>query len=248
MPELYHFYTDAGEHWRYNDGKRTETLAFLDYAPQPISRTRWKRDLKDQSITLRVPLMLDPFNLFVTGNPATVLWGEILKTTSGTRIVAGKVVSVESIVADRIHEVRLMVSSRKLLSDVPARKFAPGCQWDLGDAGCGVVLNDFRKVFAVVGTISDHGLTVTHPDIGDEADGYWTRGYLQNGSERAFILSHVGNVLTLLNPFVRLTNANFELYPGCDKSTATCEAKFNQLSHFNGFPKVPRKNPVTEGF
>ena len=33
------------------------------------------------------------------------------------------------------------------------------------------------------------------------------------------------------------------LYPGCDRTLATCTAKFGNSANFGGFPFIPTKNP-----
>jgi uncharacterized phage protein (TIGR02218 family) len=38
----------------------------------------------------------------------------------------------------------------------------------------------------------------------------------------------------------------FNIYPGCDKKQATCSTKFANLTHFRGFPYIPRPRLPSE--
>jgi len=50
-----------------------------------------------------------------------------------------------------------------------------------------------------------------------------------------------GTSLTLLYPLesVPATGDGFTVYYGCDHTPGTCQAKFNNLANFRGFPFVP---------
>jgi hypothetical protein len=44
-----------------------------------------------------------------------------------------------------------------------------------------------------------------------------------------------------------LVGDNVTLTAGCDRTRATCVAKFNNLANFMGFPYIPTKNPYSSG-
>jgi uncharacterized phage protein (TIGR02218 family) len=145
------------------------------------------------------------------------------------------------------------VELRSLAADMDetrGRRFIRACDADLGDARCKVALDDpnYRADVTVAELLNAEAF------FADEINGFaanWFRGgkirfdtganaglsveigehYLQNG--RA--------VLRLWKPLP------FDLAPGdaaivtagCDKSYATCRAKFSNGANFRGFPHIP---------
>ena len=61
-----------------------------------------------------------------------------------------------------------------------------------------------------------------------------------------FILHHVGLTIQLATnlPFAPTIGDPIILLPGCDKTAATCQAKFNNLIHFRGYPYIPKPDSV----
>lgn len=78
------------------------------------------------------------------------------------------------------------------------------------------------------------------------ADGWLDLGYVEFmagalvGVRRA-IRQHVSGELRLLLPLPAdpAVGDVVQVYPGCDKSLATCRAKFNNAARFRGYPFVP---------
>jgi uncharacterized phage protein (TIGR02218 family) len=64
-----------------------------------------------------------------------------------------------------------------------------------------------------------------------------------NGVQR-FIVGQSGGALTLWRPFpVIEVGSTVTVYPGCDRSLATCAARFNNAENHGGFPWLPTVNP-----
>lgn len=90
-------------------------------------------------------------------------------------------------------------------------------------------------------------LTVT--EAASQADGYYRGGVVTFGTERRMIRSHVGSALTLLSPVPGLAaeiassgTASVSIAPGCDRTTATCIARFANIGNHGGFPAMT-ENP-----
>jgi len=87
-------------------------------------------------------------------------------------------------------------------------------------------------------------VTLTMVGANAFADGWFNGGMIQYAGNYRFILSHVGNSITLSRPLAGLTaGISVDLYAGCDHAKETCSAKFNNIVNFGGFPWVPTKNP-----
>jgi len=124
------------------------------------------------------------------------------------------------------------------------------CDAELGDARCGFALD--RPGFAATGTVAAAGASdaVRVAGLeGHEAGWFssgtltWTGGARTGRIER--ILAHrkegSATVLVLLpsiGPAIVPGDA-FSVVAGCDKSFATCKAKFANALNFRGFPHLP---------
>lgn len=127
---------------------------------------------------------------------------------------------------------------------LPRNILQPTCMHTLFDVGC--TLN--KSAFAVNGSVQA-GSTVNKLITNlTQADSYFDNGQLvfTSGANNG----HVAAVRTYTNSggtvyfFVPLPTApaigdTFTIYPGCDKTQATCTAKFSNLANFGGFPYVP---------
>lgn len=96
----------------------------------------------------------------------------------------------------------------------------------------------------------DNTYTITGAD--SQPDGYWLGGLLEYNGEYAFIVAHAGTSITVRIPIDSLdaqidatSSVAVQLAPGCDRSAATCENKFNNLLNFGGFPDMPTDDPFS---
>lgn len=132
----------------------------------------------------------------------------------------------------------------------PKNYFLPQCNHALFDAGCGLSKASYATAgsadSSTVTTITDAGLT--------QAAGYFAQGYVvitsgANAGLTRSVKDFSGGVLTLLYPLPAACAAGdtFTVYPGCDKTQATCRDKFANLSHFRGFPYVPTPEVIEMG-
>ena len=137
-------------------------------------------------------------------------------------------------------------------------RYQRSCPHVLYGNGC----NAAKEDFAVSGQVSNvSGTTVVMPVAATFPNGWFTAGMIEapDGTMR-FITAHSGDTLTLIRPLDSLSEAFAKqgygqgygygygglvarIFPGCDRTTATCSAKFNNLNNFGGFPFIPTKNP-----
>ncbi len=133
----------------------------------------------------------------------------------------------------------------RLLVAMPRNTFAPNCTHVLFDAGCALT----RATYAVNGTVGGGATVTTFPTNLTQADGYFELGVLAftsgalNGVRAAvrLYLNAAGTVTVAVTLPVAPGNGDtFTIVPGCDKTQATCTAKFSNLAHYRGFPFVPK--------
>lgn len=135
------------------------------------------------------------------------------------------------------------------LDEERGRRFQRGCAADLGDAACGVNLSApaFRFTTHVSGAASQASFEIP---AGGFAEGWFMGGALivrsgANASAKLHVKTHRVRGATAVIIFWTPAAAPFsmgdevELVAGCDKSFATCGAKFANSPNFRGFPHIP---------
>ncbi len=144
--------------------------------------------------------------------------------------------------------VVLTVSSQlELLNlDMPRNLLSPGCIHSLFDNGCALAQAYYAEYdWVTAGT----AISVNSTGLGMPS-GYFTTGTMiftsgANTGTAATIKQHTlangVNTFTLMAPLnsVPMAGDNFTVFPGCDKTMATCQAKFNNLNNFRGWPFIP---------
>jgi uncharacterized phage protein (TIGR02218 family) len=132
------------------------------------------------------------------------------------------------------------------------------CRHALYSRGCNLNLDDWGTV-AVLEAMT--GTVLTIPEAASEPDGWYLGGIVKadNGVMR-WVTEHVGDQVTIFLPFDgvegALANSGYgnnygnyyggygvTMYPGCDRTTETCDSKFSNLLNHGGFPWIPSRNP-----
>lgn len=127
---------------------------------------------------------------------------------------------------------------------LPRNILQPTCIHTLFDSGCTLS----KTSFAVNGTVQA-GSTVNKLITNlTQADSYFDNGQLVftsgvNNGHTIAVKKYVnsGGTVYFVVPLPALPSAGdtFTIYPGCDKTQATCSGKFSNLANFGGFPYVP---------
>jgi uncharacterized phage protein (TIGR02218 family) len=151
-----------------------------------------------------------------------------------------------------VAEVR---SLAHVLGQTVGRTFQAGCDAALGDARCGIDLENARyKGTGVVTDLLRDRAFMASGLSGFEA-GWFTSGTLNwtSGANAGRITEVLGHgldgsiaILTLLEAPVRAVaeGDSFIARAGCDKHIATCSARFANTANFRGFPNIPGQDAV----
>lgn len=145
-------------------------------------------------------------------------------------------------------------SFAKAFDEERGRLYMRSCSADLGDARCGLAL-----VAAETEVVeSDGRLSLSAEGMGSYADGHFTGGRLvftsganagfatevkrhgREGAQALFQLWQAPAAPIAAGDGIRVT-------PGCDKSFATCRAKFGNGVNFRGFPHMPTTDFIIGG-
>ena len=151
-----------------------------------------------------------------------------------------------------VAEVR---SLAHVLGQTVGRTFQAGCDARLGDARCGIDLENvvYKGTGVVTDLLRDRAFMASglaRFDAGWFTSGtlIWTSG--ANAARITEVLAHGldGSIatLTLLEAPVRAIaeSDSFIARAGCDKRIATCSAKFANVANFRGFPNIPGQDAV----
>lgn len=258
MADLFTITLLGGQAIRLTSADIALTVNGFTHQPAIIKRTRTRAVLgiEVDTMTLTISPTAD---LTVLGNPflqavhagaldgAEVLVERIFMESWGNTATAGFVHLFEGSVASPLVDGAKAVIKVKSMTDqlnvmMPRNLFLPSCGRVLYRSGCGVD----RALYATGGIVlSGSNKTALLAGL-NKPDGYFNQGYMMftsglNSGVIRTIKSHTMNLLNLSLPLAYLPAAGdtFTVYPGCDKTLATCSAKFNNIIKFRGFPWIP---------
>lgn len=167
---------------------------------------------------------------------------------AGERVVlaAGELGDVT--VRDSAFEAELRGPASRL--DAPAsEQTSPECRADLGDRRCRVDLAPRTRVTRIGAVIGDGAVEVTGAA---GAEGAYAGGRLRwlsgrNSGIARGVAASEGAQLTLAEPppYPAAIGDLVELREGCDKSFATCVARFDNGANFRGEPHLPGMDLLT---
>ncbi len=156
----------------------------------------------------------------------------------------------------RVQFVAEMRSRAHVLNQTVGRTFQASCDASLGDARCGIDLEDpaWKGPGTVAVLLRDRAFYVA--GLSGFAAGLFTFGTLTwdtgaNAGRRVEVERHevasTGEaIITLLEPPGSPIAANdaFTIRAGCDKAFATCRDRFANGVNFRGFPHIPGQDTV----
>ena len=139
-------------------------------------------------------------------------------------------------------QVRVNSDLEALSVNLPRNIYQAGCLHTLYDAGCGLTETSWQ----VGGSVSTGVTTSVIPCNLTAASGWYNRGTLRfiNGDLAGVartIKSYVPGQATLFLPLPAVPDVGdlFVAAPGCNKTQATCSAKFSNSASFRGCPFIP---------
>jgi len=237
--------------WAYTSAEEAIQIPGWEdpFEPAPILAERQEHGSEDTAggITLTVPRTLPCIGDFVAYAPAgrlSLTLIQVHRTSLGEYKTPfrGSVVGVEW--EDSLARLTCQPITHEFGRLIPRLGYQRQCNWPLYSAGCGINAASFAQS-AVVTSVA--GSVIAADEFRDcYEDGWFNAGFVLWGSQRRFIVSHVGNAITLMSPFQGLeVGLTVVAYPGCDQTEAMCAQKFGNLDHHLGFARVPYRNPHT---
>ena len=151
-----------------------------------------------------------------------------------------------------VAEVR---SLAHVLGQTVGRTFQAACDARLGDARCGIDLDNpiYKGMGVVTDLLRDRAFMASGLAAFDA--GWFTSGTLNwtsgaNAGRVTEVLAHgldasIATLTLLEAPVLGIADGDsFVARAGCDKRIATCSAKFANVANFRGFPNIPGQDAV----
>jgi uncharacterized phage protein (TIGR02218 family) len=186
-------------------------------------------------------------------NAAVELW-RVNWADTGQRVLLRRG-AVGQIRRGRMAFVAEVRSLAHVLGQTVGRTFQAGCDAALGDARCGINLENavYKGTGVVTDLLRDRAFMAS--GLAGFAAAWFTSGTITwtsgaNAGRITEVLAHdlADSIaaLTLLESPVRPISEgdNFIARAGCDKRIATCGAKFANTANFRGFPNIPGQDAV----
>lgn len=244
--ECYRF-SLRGDVWLITSAERPVVLPSGTYVPEVVSNHGADQAREAAQSTMEVTL--PAVSPVVAGHRQQVPSGQlglILYQAHRGEEAAAVVRFVGTIASVRFEGATAVLECAPLSAafgrSIPRTTFQPQCVHALYGAGCGVSAGSFRDaavLSSVVGNVIQSATFATHPD------GWYSNGWVEGpDGEIRWVVAHVGDTITLVTALPGLASGQSVFaFAGCDRTEATCAAKFSNLVRHLGFPRVPFKNP-----
>lgn len=259
-PMLFEF-SQAGAVWRYTSRGETITAIGYDWEPAPIqlaSDITQSNEINQHALKIDIARNHDFAAMLLAGVGEAPLFVTVRRWDGAAWLVEwkGRVASPSagktslSINCEDVFTSQRRIGLRAL--------YQVSCRHNHYGRGCGLARADFGLPMAVSAVA---GAVLTVPDAAGYADGWFVGGIVAFGDAERAVMAHVGDQITVLRPFddtlaYAVANSGYginyggfyggagvTLYPGCDRSIATCETRFANRANHGGFAAIPTHNP-----
>lgn len=242
-------FVQGARRWTFTGGDQPVVYLGETYAASTILASEPDFSQEDASTTIEVSMPAsNPIAAMWAGFPPTdALYVTVLRlhrTGQAARTFSGKVTGC----AFDGYTAKLTASplAGMLTRRVPALVYQTPCNWATYGVDCGVAEAAFTDSIAIAGVA---GKDLFSPGFAARPDGWFDHGKIRlTTGDRAgdvrFIVTHVGNRVTLNAPFQNLMAGDtVQAVAGDDHLESTCLAKFNNVQRFLGFSRMPIANP-----
>jgi len=246
---LYEFTTES-KTWRYCSDIDDYTLDGNVYIGVPASDSGMSQsgEAEGDGITITLPRSAEFATLFQGTAPAAEIWATVRRVQHGEQDAPvhwiGTVSGVKDVGASKV-EITCNILTASFNRLGLRLTWGRQCPHALYDRNCRVN----KAAFGVAVQVQSlTGVSITAPGL-NVGNGYFTNGFfewqLESGlMDRRPIESHTGNTIVVLGTADGVRVGDWLMvYPGCARTTAVCDTKFNNLPNYGGIPHLPGKSP-----
>jgi len=249
--------------WRYTSADRPQTiqqtvngvLTSVTYAPIAISDDGMVQGgSQNNDLTVTAQNDIELVELFRSTPPAGSIWLTVRRrhaSDPATEFFVYWIGTVANVKKGGAVEAKII--GKSLLASFKRSglrlAWTRNCPHMLYDSQCRADPADFEVEAEIIALGTDGSITVDA--AGGHPAGYFDGGYLQwvvNGDgttdQRGIESSVNGTTFVIFGSTDRLeVGMAVKLYPGCDLTGATCQAKFDNLVNYGGFEQMTGENP-----
>lgn len=251
IADLYTFTLNDGTIQKYTNADR-DIGEFLSSDTLRIDRSGLRIVRGVEVDTMKLQIYYQPTSTFMRSlqsgamDGARVLVERVIMTTWGD-LTNGTLVMFSGRISDadfdRTQASINVKSDFELLNiQMPRNLYQPACSHSLYGTGCGVT----KATYTAAKSISATSTTQTFNTNIILDNGVYDQGVIlftsgANSGVKRTVKSQVGGVVSVALPlaYAPAVGDTFEISQGCDKTKDTCNSKFNNLTHFRGFPYLP---------
>lgn len=246
---LYEF-TVGATTYRYTNAQADYVYLSNTYSSIPIDlgEVTSSSDINKQSVTIK---MRSDQTL-----PQRAIWA---RSTSITEVTVMEMqlsdesintVFIGKVLSYQFTEAEVKIPCESIYSSIQRlgihRDYGPSCPHLLYEANTCRLSSSTYRVDDTIDAVN--GSVITINSLGQPND-YFTGGYISfsvagDVNNTLMIVDHTGLNITLeyVSAFV-VSGLAVQLYPGCDRSAATCNSKFSNIANHGGFIYHPTLNP-----
>jgi uncharacterized phage protein (TIGR02218 family) len=253
-------YPTGTQYWYFTSFDQTISAEGITWTPEPIAHGQLRQSARADREEVMVQAYWSaatPLKLFVPFMLPLPLKVRITKRTLPSLttqkvLFQGEVRSVKP--KGKFLEARCSSFLDALERRLPSFLIQKTCNYILFEPNtCKAVAATYAKT-ATITTITRDVIRVSDASLTGLGTGWFAGGWLQMGTGaeleyRAIMDStEIGGGVHELTMNQRLEHGAVSdaatLYPGCDRTFATCGSKFSNGDNFGGFPFMPRRNPA----
>lgn len=255
IPSLLYEFALGTVSWRYCSNAGNLTVGGHVYTGTAISDSGiiQSGDVQNDDFTITMPADLEFTTLFL-GTPPSEKIGVIIRRknrgeTEAPIVWVGEVKSTKRTGIDSL-DVICKTSTASLNRNGLRLSWGRNCPHALYDLNCRVDKADFALAVEISAL---SGELITSTGIASQPSGYWAGGFIEweilpDVMERRAVETHEDDTIILIGTTDGLEVGMWiSVYPGCNRTTAECIDKFDNLPNYGGFPGLPGKSPFDGG-
>jgi len=246
--ELYHI-QHADSHWYYTSGDVAVSFGSQTWEPATVQRgtVNYDANLEGTKTTVTFAKSNPAVAAYLMQTPLSLASITIYKLFRDQDPFESSMLFTGVIVAVSLKGVAVQADCAGMDYIINhhalKQRYQPECNHTVFSTGCGLVEATWQLSTTV--TVDSTGTELTSNDFTAQVDGWWTLGVAQYSDEQRLIVSHTTDTIVVMTPFTELTTGETVIVlPGCAGDIDTCKDKFDNLTHFFGFPFIPIDNPV----
>jgi uncharacterized phage protein (TIGR02218 family) len=250
-PVVLYEFKMGSNYWRYTSGDVALIANGQNFDPLVISDSGLVQsgDIHNDDVTITLPKSSGVVALFNGTPPSAPLYLYIRRKNRGQS--DAPIIWVGNVNSAKITTAAAAELTCRMLTASFDRNglrlcYTRGCPHALYDQNCQVPKSSYAVTLPIASLSGD---VIIATGFASYASGWFSNGFIEwvllpGVMERRAIEYHSGNVIQLLGATDGLTVGQYiTAYPGCNRNTADCIGKYNNLLNYGGFPHMPGKSP-----